>query len=127
MHSFQKNATVCILLRSFAKERCVLCILLRSLQKNIAFFAFYYVLIKRMLHSLRSFTFLRKERKRMHSSFGSHKSPKTRKRTQKNVACSKERCVQNIKERSAQPFEYVTDGADAVVFVQLWLTRTRKG
>ena len=60
------------------------CILL---QKNVAFFAFFYVLCKRMLRSLRSFTFLRKERKRTHRSFGSHKSPKTRK---KNV---KERCV----------------------------------
>ena len=57
----------------FAKECCVLCVLLRSLQKNVAFFAFFYVLCKRMLRSLRS--------------FGSHKSPKTRK---KNV---KERCV----------------------------------
>ena len=70
MHSFQKNATFCVLLRSFAKECCVLCVLLRSLQKNVAFFAFFYVL-----------------KKRMHRSFGSHKSPKTRK---KNV---KEHCV----------------------------------
>ena len=45
----------------FAKECCVLCILLCSLQKNVAFFALFYVL-----------------KKRTHSSFGSHKSPKTR-------------------------------------------------
>jgi hypothetical protein len=84
------------------------------LQKNDAFFAFFYVLCKRTLRSLRSFTFFakercvlcvllrslqknvaflrsftffRKERKRTHRSFGFHKSPKTRK---KNV---KERCV----------------------------------
>ena len=55
MRSFQKNATFCVLLRSFAKERCVLCILLRSLQKNVAVFAFFYILCKR---TLRSFTFL---------------------------------------------------------------------
>ena len=58
-------------------------VLLRSLQKNVAFFAFFYVLCKRMLHS---FPFLRKVRKRMHCSFGFHKSPKTQKRMQKNVA-----------------------------------------
>ena len=32
----------------FAKERCILHILLRSLQKNVAFFAFFYILKKRM-------------------------------------------------------------------------------
>ena len=47
MRSFQKNATFCILLRSFAKECCVLCVLLRCLQKNIAFFPFFYILKKR--------------------------------------------------------------------------------
>ena len=41
---------------------CVLCVLLRSLQMNVTFCAFFYVLCKRTLHSLRSFTFLRKER-----------------------------------------------------------------
>ena len=59
----------CVLLRSFAKERCilcVLCVLLRSLQKNVAFFAFFYAL-----------------KKRMHRSFGFHKSPKTRKKNAK--------------------------------------------
>ena len=45
----------------FEKECCILCILLHSLQKNVAFFAFFYVLCKRMLHSLRSFPFFRKE------------------------------------------------------------------
>ena len=111
MQSFQKKATFCVLLHKnvaffaffyilckrtlcslrsftfFAKECCVLCVLLRSLQKNIAFFAFFYILCKRTLHSLHSFTFLRKEHKRTHPSFGSRKSPKTRKN---NI---KERCV----------------------------------
>ena len=31
----------------FAKEYCVLCVLLCSYQKNVAFFAFFYVLKKR--------------------------------------------------------------------------------
>ena len=62
----------------FAKERCVLCVLLRSLQKNVVFFAFFYVLKKR---------FLRKELKRMHRPFEFHKSPKTQKKN------AKERCV----------------------------------
>ena len=64
----QKNATFCNLLSSFAffckrmlhslrswrsftffaKECCVLCILLCPLQKNVALFAFFYVLKKRM-------------------------------------------------------------------------------
>ena len=56
MRSFQKNITFCVLL-----HKNVLCVLFRSLQKNVAFFAFFYVLCKRTLHSLRSFTFLRKE------------------------------------------------------------------
>ena len=53
----KKNATFCILLQKnetfsrsftfFAKERNVLCVLLRSLQKNVVFFAFFYVLKKR--------------------------------------------------------------------------------
>ena len=34
----------CVLLRSFAKAHCILCVLLRSLQKNVAFFTFFYVL-----------------------------------------------------------------------------------
>ena len=46
----------------FAKECCILWVLLRSLQRT--------------LPSLRSFRLLRKEPKRMHRSFGSHKSPK---------------------------------------------------
>ena len=41
---FSKERTV---LRSFAKEHCILCVLLHSLQKNVAFFAFFYVLKKR--------------------------------------------------------------------------------
>ena len=89
MRSHQKNATFCVLLPSFAKEHCILWVLLRSLQKNIALFAFFYLLCKRTLCSLHSFTFLRKECKRTHRSFGLHKSPKTQKRTQNNVACFK--------------------------------------
>ena len=79
----QSSAFFCVLLHkketfsrsftSFAKERNVLCFLLRSWQKNVAFFAFFYVLKKRT--------------QKTHHSFGSHNSPKTRK---KNV---KERCV----------------------------------
>ena len=54
----------------FAKECWVLCILLCSLQKNVAFF---YI--------------LKKEPKRTHCSFGSHKLPKTlKKKVKKNVA-----------------------------------------
>ena len=52
-------------------------VFLLSLQKNATSSAFFYVLCKRTLCSLRSFMFLRKERKRMLRSFGSHKSPKT--------------------------------------------------
>ena len=83
----------CNILRSFAffcKRTKRSSVLLHSLQKNVAFFAFFYVFCKRTLRSLRSlrsFTFLRKERKRTHRSFGSHKSPKT---WEKNV---KECCV----------------------------------
>ena len=74
----------------FAKERCILCILLRSLQKNVAFFAFFYALCKRTLRSLRSFPFFRKEcciLCVLFRSFGFHKSPKTQKKNRK------ERCV----------------------------------
>ena len=69
MRSFQKDATFRVLLRSFAKECCILCVFLRSLQKNIAFFAFFYIVFKRTLRSLRS--------------FGSHKSTKTWKKNGK--------------------------------------------
>ena len=60
----KKNATFCILLQ---KNTTSLCILLRSLQKNVAFSAFFYVL-KKITQKNASF-------------FGSHMSPKTRKRT----------------------------------------------
>ena len=69
----QKNEMFSLSFPFFAKERCVCC-----------------VLCKRMLPSLRSFLFFRKERKRTEKngkerkrtehSFGSHKSPKTRKK-----------------------------------------------
>ena len=58
----QKNETFSHSFMFFAKERNVLCVLLRSLQKNVVFFAFFYVLCKRTLRSLRSFTFFAKER-----------------------------------------------------------------
>ena len=79
----QKNETFSRSFTFFAKECCILGVLLRSLQKNTAFFAFFYVLSKRTLRSLRSFLFFRKERKRTERSFGSHKSPKTRKKNGK--------------------------------------------
>ena len=72
-------------------------VLLHSLQKNIAIFALFYVLCKRTLRSLRSFPLFRKEWKRTECSFGSHKSPKTKKKMEKNgmfikrTECS-ERC-----------------------------------
>ena len=66
----QKNETFSHSFTFYAKEQNVLCVLLRSLQKKVAFSVFFYVL-----------------KKRMHHSFGSDKSPKTRK---KNI---KERCV----------------------------------
>ena len=60
-----------------------------------------------MEHSLRSFPFFRRERKRTERSVGSHKSPKTREitehsffRTEKNVTYHTEK---NGKEQSAQP------------------------
>ena len=64
---FIKECSVlCLFFLFFIIECSILCVLLRSLQKNVAFFAFFYVLKR---------------------SFGSHKSTKTWK---KNV---KERCV----------------------------------
>ena len=58
MCSFQKNATFCILLHKnvvffafflyvLCKRMLRICVLLRSLQKNVALFAFFYVLKKR--------------------------------------------------------------------------------
>ena len=73
-------------------------VLLHSLQKNEMFSAFFYVLCK---ITLRSFTFfyVRKKRTQKNASFfGSHKSPKTRKKNVKeccfllkNYAFRKER------------------------------------
>ena len=53
----------------FSKERFVLCVLFRSFKKNVPFFAFFSVLLKRTERSLRS--------------FGFHKSPKTREKNGK--------------------------------------------
>ena len=58
---FSKECNVLRSFAFFAKECCVLCILLRSLQKNVAFFAFFYVLKKRMQKSPKT---RKKERKR---------------------------------------------------------------
>jgi len=52
----------CKVLTFFSKERNVLYVLLCSFEKNVTFFTFFYILCKRMLHSLRSFTFFEKER-----------------------------------------------------------------
>ena len=66
-------------------------ILLSSLQKNVAFFTFFSVLCKRTLRSLRS--------------FGSHKSPKTRKKNGTFLLKNgKEQNVPNGKERGAHPW-----------------------
>ena len=80
-------------------------VLLRSLHKNVAFFAFFYVLCKRVLHSLRSFPFFRKERERTERSFGSHtvSRQKLEKRTEKNGTF----LLKNGKDRGAQPWEWV--------------------
>ena len=72
-------------------------ILLRSLQKNEMFPAFFYVLCKRTLRSLRSFTFLRKECKRTHRSFGSHKSQKTCKKEHKRMLRSLKECIRTMR------------------------------
>ena len=41
----------------FSKECSVLCVLFRSFKKNVPFFPFFSVLLKRMFHSLHSFPF----------------------------------------------------------------------
>ena len=73
----KKNAPFCILLHSFAK-------------------AFFYVLSKRMMRSLHSFIFLRKECKRTHCSFGSHKLPKTRKKNAKKRLGALKECKRTM-------------------------------
>ena len=67
----------------FCKRTKRSCVLLRSLQENVAFFAFFSILCKRMLRFLHSFLFFRKERKKTERSFVFHKSPKTRKKNGK--------------------------------------------
>ena len=59
----------------------VFCIHLHSLQKNAAFFAFFYVLLKRTPHTLRSFTFFRKERNILLGFISCQKHKKECKRT----------------------------------------------
>ena len=89
---FWKEQTFSHSFTFFAKERKVLSVLLRPLQKNVEFSAFFYVLKKRTQKNA--------------SSFGSHKSPKTRKKNVKELRSLKECkrwCVQNGKECGAQP------------------------
>ena len=71
-------------LRSFAFF-CILCILLRSLQKNVAFFALFYVLCKRTLRALHYFMFFRKNAKERIVLLGliSRQNAKTRKKNAK--------------------------------------------
>ena len=93
MRSFQKNATFWVLLQknvAFFAFFYILCKrTFRSLPsftlfaKNVAFFAFFYFLCKRTLHSLRSYTFLRKERIVL---LGFISRKKLEKRMQKHVA-----------------------------------------
>ena len=71
------------------------------------FSAFFYVLCKRTLRSLRSFLFLRKERKRTHRSFGFHKSSKTQKKNAKIGSLSQTVFVQDL----AKKFKYFSISA----------------
>ena len=48
LRSFAKEQNFLAFFTFFAKERNILCVLLHSLQKNVTFFAFFYVLKKRM-------------------------------------------------------------------------------
>ena len=61
-------------------------VLLRSLQKNVAFFAFFYFFCKRMLRSLRSFLFFRKNGKERNILLGVISRQKLEKRMEKNIA-----------------------------------------
>ena len=70
----------------FCKRTKQSCVLLRSLQNYEKFTAFFYILCKRRLRSLRSFTFLRKESIIL---LGLISHQKLEKRMQKNVACFK--------------------------------------
>ena len=56
-HSFQKKATFSRSFEFFSKERNILTFFCNLYKKNAVFFAFFYILYKRTLHSLRSFTF----------------------------------------------------------------------
>ena len=66
---------------SIAKEHNVL-VFFKSLQKNVAFFAFFYLLCKRMLRSLHS--------------FGFRKSPKTRNKMLYNLSISQRQAKSHI-------------------------------
>ena len=104
----KKNAKERNVLRSFkffCKRTKRSCFLLRSLQLNETFSAFFYILCKRRKLSLRSFTFLRKERKRTHRSFGSHKSPKTKKQGKRTLHSLKEckRTMRSEQKRTRCP------------------------
>ena len=88
LYIYIEKRTFCVFCKRTKNSR----VLLRSSQKKVAFFAFFYVLCKRLLHSLHSSPFLRKERKRTHRSFGFYKSPKTQKKEWK-------RMLRSLKER----------------------------
>ena len=59
--SFQKNATFLRSFAFFSKERNVLKFFCVLYKKNAAYFAFFYVIYKRTLRSLRCFTFFIEE------------------------------------------------------------------
>ena len=81
---------------------------MRSFEVNAVFSAFICVHLKWSQRSLRSFAFTWSECKWTLRSFGSHKSPKTRKMNAKERFVLKmnanERCVLNPNERGAQPW-----------------------
>ena len=96
----------------FCKRTKCSCVLLRSLQKNVAFFAFFYVLCKRMLRSLHSFP---KNGKDWNVLLGFISRQKLEKRTEKNKTFfktnRKQQKVPNVlngKEHGAQPWVYAT-------------------
>ena len=84
----KKNATFCVLVQKnktfsrsftfFAKERCILC------KRMLLFFAFFSVLCKRTLCSLRSFPFFKKNGKERNIFLGLISRQKLEKRTEKN-------------------------------------------
>ena len=109
----KKSATFCVLLRSFAKEQNVL--------------VFFYVLCKRRLCSLCSFMFFAKEccilcillrseektAKERIVLLGFISRQNLKKRTQKNVACFKERKITMRSERKSTRCPTLVSGRNA--------------